>query len=69
MRKSYWFLWILILAATAGSFGRVHTQGQGPERAIPSMTLSVSVPDLQRIIGPFTLTSGVEKTWTACRYP
>jgi len=33
------------------------------------MTLSVSVPDLQRIIGPFTLTSGVEKTWTACRYP
>jgi hypothetical protein len=33
------------------------------------MTLSVSVPALQQVLGPFTLTSGVEKTWPACRYP
>lgn len=33
------------------------------------MTLTVSVPDLQQTLGPFSLTSGVEKTWPACRYP
>jgi len=33
------------------------------------MTLSVNVPALQQILGPFSLTSGVEKTWPACRYP
>jgi hypothetical protein len=33
------------------------------------MTLSVSIPDLQRSIGPFNLTAGVDKTWMACRYP
>jgi hypothetical protein len=33
------------------------------------MTLSVNVPALQRILGPFTLTSGVEKTWPACHFP
>ena len=33
------------------------------------MTLSVSVPALQQTLGPFSLTSGVEKQWPACRYP
>ena len=33
------------------------------------MTLSVNVPALQRVLGPFSLTAGVEKTWPACRYP
>lgn len=33
------------------------------------MTLSVSVPALQRTLGPFSLTAGVEKTWPACAYP
>jgi hypothetical protein len=33
------------------------------------MTLSVSVPALPRIVGPFTLTAGLQKTWPPCRYP
>jgi hypothetical protein len=33
------------------------------------MTLSVSVPALQRTLGPFSLTAGVEMTWPACAYP
>jgi len=37
VRKYYRYLWILVLVAAAGSLTRVHTQGQGPERAIPSL--------------------------------
>ena len=33
------------------------------------MTLSISVPALQKVIGPFSLTEGVNKTWPACLYP
>jgi hypothetical protein len=33
------------------------------------MTQRVSVPDLQKTLGPFNLTSGVEKTWPPCRFP
>jgi hypothetical protein len=33
------------------------------------MTLRVSVPALQQILGPFSLTAGVKKTWPACQYP
>jgi hypothetical protein len=33
------------------------------------MTLSISIPALQQILGPFSLTLGVVKTWPACLYP
>ena len=33
------------------------------------MTLSISVPALQQILGPFSLTLGVVKTWPVCLYP
>ena|SRR5258706_281193 len=33
------------------------------------MTLSISVPALQKTVGPFSLTSGVKKTWPACQFP
>lgn len=33
------------------------------------MTLTVSIPTLQWTLGPFSLTQGVAKTWTACLYP
>jgi hypothetical protein len=33
------------------------------------LTLSMAVPALQRLLGPFTLTHGVTQTWPACRYP
>ena len=33
------------------------------------MTLRVSIPALNQILGPFSLTAGVQKTWPPCRYP
>jgi hypothetical protein len=33
------------------------------------MTLRISVPALQQVLGPFSLTAGVAKTWPACLYP
>jgi hypothetical protein len=33
------------------------------------LTLSVSIPALQRTLGPFHLTVGLEKHWAACLYP
>ena len=33
------------------------------------MTLTISIPSLQQTLGPFSLTQGVAKTWTACLYP
>jgi hypothetical protein len=33
------------------------------------MTLTVTVPSIQRTLGPFTLSAGVEKMWPPCRFP
>lgn len=33
------------------------------------MTLSITVPALQQLLGPFSLTQGVAKTWPPCLYP
>jgi hypothetical protein len=33
------------------------------------MTLSITVSALQQVLGPFSLTQGVTKAWSACRYP
>lgn len=33
------------------------------------MTLSISIPALQQVLGPFSLTLGVVTTWPACLYP
>lgn len=33
------------------------------------MSLTITVPALQRVLGPFTLTYGVRRTWNACLYP
>ena len=33
------------------------------------MMLSINVPSLQKVIGPFNLTEGVAKTFPACLYP
>ena len=33
------------------------------------MTLSISVPELQKTIGPFRLSAGVTSAWSACLYP
>ena len=33
------------------------------------MTLTVTVPALQKVIGPFTLTEGVSQAWMQCLYP
>ena len=33
------------------------------------MSITIAVPDLQRSFGPYVLTYGVKKTWSACLYP
>ncbi|MEP7002340.1 MAG: hypothetical protein ABI969_17760 [bacterium] len=34
-----------------------------------AMTLTIGIPAQRRTIGPFQLTAGVGKTWSACLYP
>lgn len=34
-----------------------------------TMTLSIVLPELQEAIGPFQLTAGVTKSWSACLFP
>jgi hypothetical protein len=33
------------------------------------MTLSITISALQQVLGPFSLTQGVAKAWSACMYP
>jgi hypothetical protein len=33
------------------------------------MTLTITVPDVSLVVGPFVLTSGVTNAWEPCRYP
>ena len=33
------------------------------------LTLTINVPALQRTLGPFSLRSGVTRSWSACLYP
>ena len=33
------------------------------------LTLSITLSALQEVLGPFTLTRGVTREWSACRYP
>lgn len=33
------------------------------------ISISVDVPELERLVGPFHLTAGVTTTWPACQYP
>ncbi|HEV8198201.1 MAG TPA: hypothetical protein VGP87_16275 [Gemmatimonadales bacterium] len=33
------------------------------------LTLSITISALQQVLGPFSLTQGVTKVWSACMYP
>ncbi|HEV8190858.1 MAG TPA: hypothetical protein VGP82_05155 [Ktedonobacterales bacterium] len=33
------------------------------------LTLTIKVPALHQVLGPFSLTQGMAKTWPACLYP
>ncbi|MEP6802413.1 MAG: hypothetical protein ABJC07_10775 [Acidobacteriota bacterium] len=35
----------------------------------PRMTITITVPSLPRIVGPFVLTAGVTNSWGPCLYP